>query len=697
MAPSPLELFYSYSHEDQDLRDTLDEHLAELKREGVIKPWHDREIFPGQEWHGQISSHLNSANIILLLVSSAFLNSTYCNETEVKRSMERHEAGEARVIPVILRPCDWPSAWTRLQALPTDARPVTSWEDQDEAFVDIVKGIRRVAEDVRQNIIARTEILAASKSNSHLRVPDLLTDFVPRKDSAGNDIVKLLRAHLRNPGLVVLWGKGGVGKTAIAAETARALATDYSQRVVWINVESRADFKLDTLLNEMAIQLGNNKLATMAVTERGRKVQALIARKPALVVLDHFETITSADERALCTDFLQRARAAALIVSRTKVRNARTVPLPTMSSGEAQDFLRLLSQQTQVRDLLLGTLREKGAKAKATGRRLRIIQAADANPLVMQWMVNKLDNAQHLESILTDLSAGEGDAVRRVFDHTFELPELSDDARAVLLTLPFFTPGASREALAEVCGFGTDLLRLGNAVERLSNLQLIASNEERLKIEGLIARLAVARCEKEPTRQATLERFFDCFLRRGKVWLADEDFDSIEAERDNLSSAMSIGFNQGWWPTTIEIAKVLEHYIDRRIHGKWDQSSSDVVLSALGDSISELQTAGVAHYLGSICLQCGNLARAEEFHTEQLNISERMKDKKGEAWALYGLASVQEGRGNIFESQKLMKSAWNKLDPYSEFAINMKSEIKRLEIDASYNDLSDVDSGLFEQ
>ena len=109
-SPESLELFYSYSHKDEELRDQLENHLAMLKREGVISGWHDRRISAGQEWDGEIDDHLNSVEIILLLVSSDFLASNYCYDIEVKRAMERHEAGEARVIPIILRPCDWQRA-----------------------------------------------------------------------------------------------------------------------------------------------------------------------------------------------------------------------------------------------------------------------------------------------------------------------------------------------------------------------------------------------------------------------------------------------------------------------------------------------------------------------------------------------------------------------------------------------------------
>jgi len=148
--PGALNLFFSYSHRDEVLRDELARHLKNLEREGMIRTWHDRRIDAGREWEGEISENLEKADIVLLLISSDFIASDYCYDREMTRALELHDAGETRVIPVILRPMDWQTErLARLQALPTDAKPVTEWTDQDTAFLDVTRGIRRVVEEVR--------------------------------------------------------------------------------------------------------------------------------------------------------------------------------------------------------------------------------------------------------------------------------------------------------------------------------------------------------------------------------------------------------------------------------------------------------------------------------------------------------------------------------------------------------------------
>ncbi|KFE64952.1 toll/interleukin-1 receptor domain-containing protein [Hyalangium minutum] len=142
-------LFFSYSHADEALRNRLETHLTMLKRQGLIEPWHDRRITAGNEFDASISKHLEAANVILLLVSSDFLASEYCYSKEMMRALERHEADEARVIPVILRSCDWHSSpFGKLLAAPRDGKPVTMWPNEDEALTDVAVKVREAVKEL---------------------------------------------------------------------------------------------------------------------------------------------------------------------------------------------------------------------------------------------------------------------------------------------------------------------------------------------------------------------------------------------------------------------------------------------------------------------------------------------------------------------------------------------------------------------
>ena len=149
---NPVKLFYSYSHKDEALRDELDAHLKILQRQKVIAPWKDRDIEAGAEWNEEIKRELDEAQIILLLISRDFIASDFCWDKEMERAMERHDAGEAVVIPIILRSCDWKGApFGKLQGLPKDMKPVKDWPDRDQAFTNVAQGIRKVAEKLAKN------------------------------------------------------------------------------------------------------------------------------------------------------------------------------------------------------------------------------------------------------------------------------------------------------------------------------------------------------------------------------------------------------------------------------------------------------------------------------------------------------------------------------------------------------------------
>jgi len=149
----PVPAFISYSHRDETFKDRLETQLALMRRQGVVSDWHDRRITAGREWEGEIDEHLACASLILLLISPDFLASDYCYDVEMQKAMDLHEAGEARVIPIMIRPC--PSGWkktpfARLQALPRDARPISEWENEDRAWVDVVDGIEATLADMCQ-------------------------------------------------------------------------------------------------------------------------------------------------------------------------------------------------------------------------------------------------------------------------------------------------------------------------------------------------------------------------------------------------------------------------------------------------------------------------------------------------------------------------------------------------------------------
>ncbi len=696
----PIEIFYSYSHNDESLRDRLAQHLVTLKNSGLIAGWHDRSIPAGTEWDRQIDEHLKAANLILLLISVDFLASTYCTDIEVAHAMARHEAGTARVIPIILHPCDWMGApFGKLQALPKNAKPVSKWTNRNEAFLNVVQGIRTAIEDMTNprpktapaspdagmpTPAIRLPAPSATLYAVAARIPNfLVVDFVVRRDEDGNDIIARLRQEFapQQRRLVVLWGAGGVGKTTLAAEATRSLLDDFAGRVVWTSALGRADFTRATLLDEIATQLDRADLRPLAPEPKAAAVRALLTEAPTLVVLDNFETVAEAEqqptlaeaERRACTDFLRDAHCAALITTRQKVADARNVPVAAMSLAEARPYLQLLIAQTSDR------------AAFAALDHDRIIETAARNPLLLQWVVAQIDSAQDPATVLADLTHGAGDAAERVFARSFNLPQLTDDGRAALLALSLFTPDASRTALAEVAGFGTDTPRLNEAVKRLASLWFIKTTDagKRLALEGLTRQLALARLQKDIQADEYQRRYvahFLIYVEAHKQPTA-EDYDALEAEKDNLLAALDVADERRDWESVMWLASVLadpvsgvlsvrgyrDESIDRDCYGEAIRRSEQAARAAeaVGD---ESAAAAFVRDAAMMCMSRGEYEAARQKFNQVLEVFRRHGHDWNIAVTLQHLGMIAQAQGDFNEawriyskSLKLMRQMSNHL------------------------------------
>lgn len=149
----PLNIFIVYAREDADALHELQTQFIPIARSEILHVWYDGKILPGQHWDTEIKTHLQNADIILLLISKHFFASEYIQATELREALARHEAGKSVVVPVIVRPCIWQEAFgvSRIQALPVGAQPIYSsaWNDPEEAMVNVVEGVKKVAEKLR--------------------------------------------------------------------------------------------------------------------------------------------------------------------------------------------------------------------------------------------------------------------------------------------------------------------------------------------------------------------------------------------------------------------------------------------------------------------------------------------------------------------------------------------------------------------
>jgi hypothetical protein len=329
----PVEVYCAYASADETWFRKLEKHLSLLQHQGLISLWHKRHIPPEADWTSTIDTHLETASVILLLVSADFLASDYCYGIEMQRALEREAAGEVRVVPLLVRPVDWENAlFARLQKLPTGAKPLSTWQDEDKALTDIAAGIRRVLEDL--------PLLAASASRAALspirNVPYPRNPFFLGRE----DELTLVHQHLhtRHPTALhqpqAISGLGGIGKTQLVLEYAYRYVQDY-QAVSWTRAES-----VDALISSyaaiaMLLRLPEREAKKQEATKQAIKTW-LQTHQSWLLILDN------ADELAIISDFLPVAPDGyVLLTTRASAteRLARRLELRTLLPKQGALFL----------------------------------------------------------------------------------------------------------------------------------------------------------------------------------------------------------------------------------------------------------------------------------------------------------------------------------------------------------------------
>jgi tetratricopeptide (TPR) repeat protein len=367
MSGSGLKGFISYSHEDEAFRRALEKHLAPLEREGSIRFWYDGDIGPGQEWSPEIAARLDAADVVLLLISPSFNASEYCYEKELTQALARQRAGTARVLPILLRPCDWEhSAIAALQVLPAGARPVSLWPNADEAYLDVARGVRRVVEEVRQK--PSSVMVPEGESASIFSVPftrnpfftgreEVLASLAAQLTASGRAALgQVDQAQLPAATRLAISGLGGIGKTQTAVEFAWRHRHEYHY-VFFVRAETEAD--LLGSFAEVARLLG------LAEHETDQKAVAQTVRRwfekndGWLLILDN------ADEPSLLGTFLPvSGNGHILITSRAPSFAAQHIETQRLALPADDDALAFLLHRTSRQD---AGVTERQAAAELAG------------------------------------------------------------------------------------------------------------------------------------------------------------------------------------------------------------------------------------------------------------------------------------------------------------------------------------------
>lgn len=670
-AATPVEVFCSYAHEDEFWLRKLEAHLSLLKRQGLISVWYKRKIAPGTDWAREIDSHLDTASLILLLISPDFLASDYCYGVEMQRALKRHAANATRVIPILLRHCDWQSApFAHLQTLPTNAKPIIRWRDRDEAMTEAATGIRLALENY--------PLLTASLPHSGLptlwNVPFARNPFFSgREEQLARFHEQLCQSNIAAIGqMQAISGLGGIGKTQIAIEYAYRFHQDY-QAVLWVRAE-----------NVEALNSSYTEIATLLnLPEKDQQKQEAIVQTIKTWLRTHSEwllILDNADEPDLITSFLPPVIGGHILIT-TRATDlgglglsiAHPIEINAFSLDEGVYFLlrrigRLEQVTPQDHEVARQISQELGGLPLALDQAGAYIAAAGVNladylhlyQMRRSELLKQRRNHDHPQSVAT------------TWNISFEHVGAANPAAAELLSFcaflapdpipeEIFVTGANEfgPVLASVVA---DPFLLNEAIEALRAYSLVTRDpqERALSVHRLI--------------QVVLRDTFSVEIQRQRIQQAIHVINAAlpEVEFENWSTcgrllphalfcAAQIEQPQMLTPQAARLLNQTGYYLTER--GRYVEAEVlfhfALMICELGWGFGHPTTATVLNNLGGLYVEQGKYADAELLMQHALTINEEQLGTKHPetATTLNNLATLRENQGNYADAESLVQSA----------------------------------------
>ena len=678
----PVDVFLSYSSNDESLRDELETHLALLESQGIIRKWSARQIDAGDDWRDRVSEQLDGAHIILLLVSADFLASPYCRDVEMARAMQRHHAGEARVIPVVLRACDLRGApFEGLLVLPADSKPVKSWTDRDEAWTNVAAGIRSVAEHFLRGAggpavegslsPARAEGYRGPTPAAAFKGTPAPHNLPVRRLFVGREKeLSILDATLAQKQRASLFALPGTGKTALALEYAhRAIETRaYPGGVWWILAEGQpleAMIKLASALRASAPALLAHVRLEAPAEEQVEAARIALQNhpSPSLLVLDNVSE----------PGLLERLPGGAVRVLAT-VRDRRlsvgeTVQLEPLDPGEARALVDALTgapewdAEADACDQVIH--RELGGLAVAVE-----VAARAAKEWAGGWVAYQGYLAIQMTEVLDDARDRSEHYPRGVFaalDLSIDQcpprsPERNVLAGAAALA-PDGLPLAWAYAVAEITA---DSVAGKRALARLQGLGLVKVDwvAATLSMHRLLHRRVkekVIRWEWEAGKEYTSRR---CGVDYVAAWMVSAvgrtrtQMEEIDMRRAHIEEALHVA-ERGMLLPWAEIANQLARHL--RYCGRYEESQA-LSHRMLKKMLPRLELEQIAVSLSSLALALqalGEARKARSLLEHALAITEETygSDHAIVASSLSNLARVLPDIGEAARARSLLEHA----------------------------------------
>ncbi len=678
MTTEAIELFYSYAHEDEELRNQLDKHLRLLQRQEFLSAWYDRDIRAGGDWSSEIDAHLESAQIILLLISADFLASDYCYGVEMQRALERHQAGDARIIPIILRPVDWrpDTSLSRLQALPANGKPVITWPLPplyDAAFEDIAKGIRKVVEELR-TVPGQTSSHPAQTWNVPMRRNPFFTGREQLLKDLHDRLTTTKAAALTQPQAIT--GLGGIGKTQTAVEYAYHYREEY-RYVFWVRAANR-----DTLIGDLVTIAELLKLPEQHESDQQKVVVALnrwLSQHAGwLLILDN------ADDLELVRDVIPPLNSGYILLTTRAHTIGSLAQRVEVREMDLQEGTRLLLRRAGI------LAEEKVLEQVPAGERAQaeaIVKEMAGLPLALEQAGAYLEETgSGLSGYLTlyrqhrtDLLKHKGKfspeyphTVATTWSLAFGQVEQANPAAADLLRLcAFLDPDAIPESLIVVgaSALGAKLkpvaanpIKLNEAIQALLSYSLVRRNAatQTLSIHRLVQAVL-----KDGMESKTRRQWAERSVRAVEAAFPKVEFETWPRCREYLPHALAcaelIEQHHFVFEEAADLLYRMEWYLYE--HARYAEAEA-LLQRSLRISEQVLgpehpYTAATLSALATLYHNQGKYAEAEPLYQRALRISEQAEGPKHRDTAriLHELARLYHNQGKYAEAEPLYQHA----------------------------------------
>ncbi len=669
-----VEVFYSYAHKDEKLRKALEEHLSTLRRQGYISEWHDHHILAGNDWAQEIDVHLDSASLILLLISPSFIASDYCYGKEMKRALARHQAGEARVIPIILRPTDRSGTpFAVLQFLPANGKAITTWQNRDEAWLDVANGIRKVIENLPPS----------AASTQAQRQPLWNVPYLRNPLFTGREQILERLAEALNTGETTapaqpqaISGLGGIGKTQTAIEYAYRSRSKY-QAVLWARADTRENLVQKYV--DIALLLG---LPEQRQQDQTRIVEAvkrwLREHRGWLLILDN------ADDLGMVRDFLPGTDTGHVLLTTrawTMGQLAQRIELDRMEEAKGTLFLLRRVRILQADDPL--------DKASSQDRKhaLAIVQVMDGLPLALDQAGAYIEETvcglagyltryqQHRKDLLKargEYTSDHPEPVATTWSLSFQKVEQANAAAADLLRFcAFLAPDAipeeiitegAAELTSELQAVATDPYLLDTAIKELFRYSLIQRDAEQklLRMHRLVQAVL-----KDAMPEEAQHEWAERTVRAVNHTFPEVEFETWDLCRRLLTHAQACADLIVQWDIEVPEASSLLGKAGKFLHdhGQYDeaelffQRALAIDEQVLGDE--HPKTADTLLALAWLYQEQGDYTRAEELYQRALEIRKQVlgDEHPKTAGTLHDLARLYQDLAQYAKAKTLYERA----------------------------------------